>query len=253
MRLLTFRIRAVYSLLEERQKSILLTLFESFPSHSSVFSRQIMIVPVGHHNAVITKSQWHIALVYSPTGQLEIISSKVGSAGATLHCWPDHLLPVAMAEKQKETSSCTSTLQASLMSYMLTSLSKASHWPGPESSSRKIYLPSPKGEITAKDRMDSSRVGAISSLPQSASHQHLYRISSVYFCLPMYFELALHNSSVRILFLFSTFHRRRSNHKGKVIYQKSHNQLAVEGEFSTFFYSKQSEGKWWTFALFGHN
>lgn len=113
---------------------------------------------------------------------------KVGSAGAILHCWPDHLLPIAMAEKQKDKPSCTSTLQASLMSHMLTSLSKASHWPGPESRSRKIYLPSPKEEITAKDRMNSSRVGAISSLPLAVSITlALYRIPSVYFCLPMYF------------------------------------------------------------------
>ena len=49
-------------------------------------------------------------------------------------------------------------------------LSKASHWPGPESGSRKIYIPSLEEEITAKDRMKSSRPGAISSLPRSASH-----------------------------------------------------------------------------------
>ena len=59
--LLTFRIWTVYSLLEERQKFILLTLFETFPSYSSVFSREIMIVPVGHHDAIITKSKWHIS------------------------------------------------------------------------------------------------------------------------------------------------------------------------------------------------
>lgn len=93
-------------------------------------------------------------------------------------------------QRHKDTPSCTSTFQASLVSHLLTSYwPKQVTWPGLDSRSRKIH-PTLRHSLGLGWRED-RRIVAICNLLQSSSYWHLCRILNVYLWLPVYFSFHL--------------------------------------------------------------